>query len=149
MSGTVYDSRILHNKGNQLCQICKTGALMSIYPLHHGVSFYPLLLSFHLEITGKKVRNLQIGDTFVGKVSINLLHHAKSAILVQLIEFKDTHKHNTKIIGWQNVMKYYDGGELEGSHGDFKEKSALVQCNTLFSSIIASLSLMQNKLDKQ
>ena len=53
---------------------------MNIYPLHHGVSFYPILLNFHLLITYRKVRNLQIGvDELVGKVSINLLHHANSA----------------------------------------------------------------------
>ena len=46
---------------------------MSVYPLHHGVSLYPLLLSFHLQ----KGRNLQIGvDKLVGKVSINLLCYA-------------------------------------------------------------------------
>ena len=39
----------------------------NIYPL----SFYPLLVSFHLQITYRKVRNLQIGvDKLVGKVSI-------------------------------------------------------------------------------
>ena len=35
------------------------------YPLRHGASFYPLLVSFRLQITHRKVRNLQ-------KVLINL-----------------------------------------------------------------------------
>ena len=49
----------------------------------HGASFYPLLVSFGLQITYRKVRNLQIGiDKFVGKVSINLLHHTKSAAYI-------------------------------------------------------------------
>ena len=43
---------------------------------------YPLLLSFHLQIAYRKVRNLQIGvDKLVGKVLINLLHHEKSVVL--------------------------------------------------------------------
>ena len=51
---------------------------MDVYPLCHGVSFYPLSLSFHLQITYRKVRNLQIGvDKLIGKVSINSLHHVK------------------------------------------------------------------------
>ena len=38
-----------------------------------------LLFSFRLQITYKKVKNLQIGaDKCVGKVSINLLHLVKS-----------------------------------------------------------------------
>ena len=45
---------------------------MNIYPLHYGISFYPLLISFHLQITYRKVRNLQIGiDKLVGKMLIN------------------------------------------------------------------------------
>ena len=56
---------------------------MNIYPLGHGVSFYPLLIGFHLQITYRKVQNLQIGvDKLVGKVSMNLLHHAKSAACI-------------------------------------------------------------------
>ena len=50
----------------------------NIYPLQHGASFYPSLLSFYLQIVYRKVRNLQIGvDKLVGKVSINLLCHAE------------------------------------------------------------------------
>ena len=61
---------------------------MNVYPLHRGVSFYPLLLSFHLHIAYKKVRNLQIGiDKFVGNVSINSLLHTKSAARVISIIF--------------------------------------------------------------
>ena len=52
--------------------------LMNIYSLYHGVSFYPSLLSFHLQTAYRKVRNLQIGvNKLVGKVLINLLHHTK------------------------------------------------------------------------
>ena len=40
---------------------------------------FPLSLSLHLHVACRKVRNLQIDvDKLVGKVSINLLHHAKS-----------------------------------------------------------------------
>ena len=46
--------------------------------MRHGAYSYPLLLTFHLQITYRKVRNLQIGvNKLVGKVSINLLHYAK------------------------------------------------------------------------
>ena len=39
---------------------------------------YPLLVSFHLQIAYRKVRNFQIVvNKLVGKVWINLLHHAK------------------------------------------------------------------------
>ena len=54
--------------------IYETVVPMNIYPLHHGVSFYPLLLSFHLPITHRKVRNLRIDvDKFVRKASINFI----------------------------------------------------------------------------
>ena len=43
----------------------------------------PLLLSFHLQMAYRKVRNLQIGvDMLVRKVLINLLHRAKSATCI-------------------------------------------------------------------
>ena len=46
-------------------------------------SFYPLLVNFHLQIAYRKVRNLQIGvDNLVGKVSINLLCHAKLTVCI-------------------------------------------------------------------
>ena len=48
---------------------------MNVYPLHHGVSFHPLLLGFCLQIAYRKVKNLRIGVD-------NLLHHAKSAACV-------------------------------------------------------------------
>ena len=48
---------------------------MNVYPLHHGVSFHPLLLGFCLQIVYRKVRNLQIGVN-------NLLRHTKSAACV-------------------------------------------------------------------
>ena len=58
-------------------------ARLNIYPLHHGTSFCPVLVSFHFQITYRKVRNLRIGvDKLVGKVLLNLLRHAKSAIWV-------------------------------------------------------------------
>ena len=69
-----------HSKGNYVYRIYKPVVLKDMYPLYHGASFYPLLVSFHLQITYRKVRNLQIGvDKLVGKVAINLLHHTKSA----------------------------------------------------------------------
>ena len=41
-------------------------------------SFYPLLVSFHIQIAYRKVRDLQIGfNKLVGNVLINLLHHSK------------------------------------------------------------------------
>ena len=47
-----------------------------LYPLRHGASFYPLLVSFHIQVTYIKVRILQIGvNKLVEKVWINLLHH--------------------------------------------------------------------------
>ena len=50
----------------------------NVYPLRSGASFYPLLISFRLQITYRKVRNLQIGvNKLVGKVSINLLYQAQ------------------------------------------------------------------------
>ena len=56
----------LHSKGNYI----QFMGSMNIYPLHHGVFFYPYCLAFYL----------QIGiDKLVGKVPINLLYHAKSA----------------------------------------------------------------------
>ena len=52
--------------------------LKIIYPL-----WCFLLLSFHLQITYRQMRNLQIGvDKLIEKVSINLLHHAKSAACI-------------------------------------------------------------------
>ena len=49
---------------------------MNVYPLCHGVFFYLLLVSFHLQIAYRKVRNLQIGvDKLVEKVLRNILHH--------------------------------------------------------------------------
>ena len=64
----------LHNKVNSVgvCQIYETLVPMSIYPLHHGVFYYPLLLTFHLQIAFRKVRNFQIGvEKLVGKVLLN------------------------------------------------------------------------------
>ena len=49
---------------------------MNAYPLHHGDSFCPSLLTFHLQITSRKLRKL------VEKVLIKLLHHAKSAAYI-------------------------------------------------------------------
>ena len=52
----------------------------------HGVSFYPLLLSFCLQITYKKVRNLQIvGDKLVEMMLINLVHHTVTAFIISTI----------------------------------------------------------------
>ena len=65
---------------------------MNIYLLRLGVFFYPLLLSFHFQITYKKVRSLQIGvDKIVRKVSINLLPDPKSAAcIISIIIIIDT-----------------------------------------------------------
>ena len=58
----------LHSKGNHITVVPK-----NFYPLCHGASFYPLLLSFHLQIAYRKGINLQIGvDNLVGKVLIDL-----------------------------------------------------------------------------
>ena len=47
---------------------------MNIYAMHNTVSFYLLLLIFHLQITHRKVRNLQISvDKLVRKVLIKIL----------------------------------------------------------------------------
>ena len=60
-----------HNKG----RIYETVVPKNVYPLHHGASFYPLLVSFCLQIACRKVRNLRIGvNKLLGKVLINLLH---------------------------------------------------------------------------
>ena len=49
-----------------------------VYPLHHGVTFYPLLLSFCLQITYRKMRNLWIGvDKLVRKALINSITSCK------------------------------------------------------------------------
>ena len=62
---------------------------MNAYPLCHSVFFYHLLLSFCLQFTYRKVRNLRIGvDKLVGKVSINLFRHVKSAACV--IKYNNT-----------------------------------------------------------
>ena len=64
-------SEFLHSKGNRIYEAI---VLENIYPLHHGVSFHPLSVSFCLQIAYRKVRNLQIGvDKFLIKVLINLL----------------------------------------------------------------------------
>ena len=49
-----------HNKGNHV-GFTKIVVPRNVYPLHHGISFYPLLVSFHLQIAYRKVRNLRIG----------------------------------------------------------------------------------------
>ena len=52
-------------------QIYKAVVLMNVYPLHHSVSFYPSLLTFHLQITYRKIRNLQIDvDKLVGDIAV-------------------------------------------------------------------------------
>ena len=56
---------------------------MNVYPLRHGDSFYPLLVSFCLQITYRKVRDLHIAiKKLIGKVLINLLYHAKPATCI-------------------------------------------------------------------
>ena len=47
----------LHNKGYRV-GFTKL-VPKNVYSLRHGTSFHPLLVSFHLQITHKKVRNLQ------------------------------------------------------------------------------------------
>ena len=59
--------------------------LMNIYPLCHGVSFYPLLLSFRLQIAYRKMSNQISVDKLVEKASINLLHHEKSTCIISII----------------------------------------------------------------
>ena len=54
----------LHNKGNCV-GFTKLLFRKDVYPLRHGASFYPLLVSFRLHFTHRKVRNLK-------KVLINL-----------------------------------------------------------------------------
>ena len=49
-----------HNTSNPIW-IYETVVLKNIYPLHHGPSFYPLLVSFRLQIAYEKVRNSLIG----------------------------------------------------------------------------------------
>ena len=59
-------------------RIYKTVVPKNVYPQRHDASFYPLLVSFHLQIASRKVRNLRIGvNKLVRKVSINLLRHVK------------------------------------------------------------------------
>ena len=54
----------------------QTVVLKKVYPQHHDASFYLLLVSFHLQIAYRKVRNLRIGvNKLVGKMSINLMSH--------------------------------------------------------------------------
>ena len=50
-----------HNKGNRVRFIYKTVVPKNVYPLRHGASFYPLLISFRLQIVYRKVRNSRIG----------------------------------------------------------------------------------------
>ena len=42
-------------------RIYETVVPKNVYPLGHGVSFYPSLLSFRLQIAYRKVRNSRIG----------------------------------------------------------------------------------------
>ena len=50
-----------------------TEVLMNVDPLHNDVFFYPLLVSFHLPIAYKKVKNLENSvDRLVGKVLIHV-----------------------------------------------------------------------------
>ena len=56
---------VSHNKGNRI-RFTKL-VPKNVYPLRHGASFYHLLVSFLLQITYRKVRNLQISiNKFVG-----------------------------------------------------------------------------------
>ena len=69
-------------------QIHKTDVPKNTYPLRQGASFCPILVSFHIQITYRKVRNLQIGvNKLVGKVPIKLLRLSKSAICIISIIF--------------------------------------------------------------
>ena len=69
----------------------------NVYPLRLGASFYPLLVSFHLQITYRKVRNLQIGvNKLVGKVLINLLHPMKFIMPHKLISPRSLLRKQTK-----------------------------------------------------
>ena len=54
-------------------------------PLRNGCFLHPLLLSFHLEIAHRKVRNLRIGvNKLVKKASIKI-NYVKSQLLACLI----------------------------------------------------------------
>ena len=67
----------LHHKGN-----CIRFTKLLFQRKIIKCAMYSLLVNFQLQITYKKVKNLQIGvDKFVEKVSINLLCPAKSALL--------------------------------------------------------------------
>ena len=65
-----------HNKGNH---VGFTKLLFRRKFIHCTMVLpYPLSVSFHLQTTYKKVKNLQISaKKLVGKVLINLLHHTK------------------------------------------------------------------------
>ena len=70
-----------HNKGNCV----RFTKLLFCRFIHCAVviPFYPLLVSFRLQIAYRKVGNLQISDNkLVEKVSINLLYLVKSVICI-------------------------------------------------------------------
>ena len=72
----------------------KTAVPKDVYPLHHGASFYPLLVSFRLQITYRKVRNSQIHvNKLVGQVSINLLHHTKFITSLKVSHYCNQHNY--------------------------------------------------------
>ena len=59
---------------------------MNVYPMYHGVSCYPSLLTLCLQVTHRKMINLQKGgEKLVEKVSLNLIHHATSAVCINII----------------------------------------------------------------
>ena len=54
-----------HNKGNRVG--LETIVPKNVYLLRRGASFYPLLVSFRLQIAYRKARNWRIGvNKFVG-----------------------------------------------------------------------------------
>ena len=113
------------------CCIYGTVVLKNIYPLHHGVSFYPLLLSFHLQIAYIKVRNLQIGvDKLVWMDSINLFWHAKSAtyvisIIMDIRNLLTVKEINTLFIVWLEhigLFKSYSYCSTKMKYLNFKNR---------------------------
>ena len=69
-----------HNEGNRI-RFLETIVPKNVDLLHHDASFYPLLVSFHLQIAYRKVRNFRIGvNKLVGKVSKSL-HQSKSVVV--------------------------------------------------------------------
>ena len=72
--------------------------MKNVYPLCHDVSFYPLLLSFRLQIAYRKVRNLRVGvDKLLGKVCmwlrfLVLLQFSLAYLITHILKNLQTNK---------------------------------------------------------